>query len=266
MLTPQEVSEFSFPKASLGGGYNMASVDDFLDQLTEDYTALYKENASLKSKMKVLSDSLEEYRVTEKGMRRALLAAQQEADEMVSDAEKKRDELLTSAEAEAKETVEKLRHQTVEEQEHLETARKSTADYIELVRQAMEKHKQSLDQLEEVVSVGQPEVTVEASSVEVDDAVQDIEASINRLIDTPEETPQQENVGFESGSSPDQGNDSSSFQNSPEGETPSHRAQERSASFEDDIPDDNADSDSSPTRRIDFDNLQFGSNYDNKGI
>ena len=84
MFTPQEVSEHAFAKASFGG-YNMAMVDEFLDQLTADYTALYKENASLKAKMKVLADSLEEYRATEKGMRRALLAAQQAADEMVKD-------------------------------------------------------------------------------------------------------------------------------------------------------------------------------------
>lgn len=53
MLTPQEVSERAFPKASFGG-YNMAQVDEFLDVLTEDYSALYSENAVLKSKMKVL--------------------------------------------------------------------------------------------------------------------------------------------------------------------------------------------------------------------
>ena len=61
MLTPQEVSERAFPKASFGG-YNMAQVDEFLDVLTEDYSALYSENAVLKIKMKVLVEKVEEYR------------------------------------------------------------------------------------------------------------------------------------------------------------------------------------------------------------
>ena len=39
MMTPQEVANFTFAKAVMGG-YNMASVDDFLDKLTEDYAAL----------------------------------------------------------------------------------------------------------------------------------------------------------------------------------------------------------------------------------
>ena len=53
MLTPQEVSTHAFTKAVMGG-YNMAMVDEFLDELTDDYTALYKENAALKAKLKVL--------------------------------------------------------------------------------------------------------------------------------------------------------------------------------------------------------------------
>ena len=45
MLTPQEVSTHAFTKAVMGG-YNMAAVDEFLDELTDDYTALYKENTA----------------------------------------------------------------------------------------------------------------------------------------------------------------------------------------------------------------------------
>ena len=58
MLTPQEVSTHSFSKASFCG-YNMAMVDEFLDELTDDYTALYKENAALKAKLKVLVEKVQ---------------------------------------------------------------------------------------------------------------------------------------------------------------------------------------------------------------
>ena len=61
MFTPQEVSEKVFPKASFGGGgYSMGAVDEFLDALTEDYTALFKENVTLKTKLKVLAEKVEE--------------------------------------------------------------------------------------------------------------------------------------------------------------------------------------------------------------
>ena len=101
MMTPQEVSQHAFAKASFGG-YNMAMVDEFLDVLTEDYSALYRENAVLKSKMKVLVEKVEEYRSTEDAMRKALLTAQRMADEMVQDAQRNQAELLAQAEAEAR--------------------------------------------------------------------------------------------------------------------------------------------------------------------
>ena len=100
MLTPQEVSEHAFAKASFGG-YNMAMVDEFLDVLTEDYTALYKENATLKAKMKVLVDKVEEYRSTEDAMRKALLTAPRMADELGAQAEAKKSDLLKIAALEA---------------------------------------------------------------------------------------------------------------------------------------------------------------------
>ena len=71
----------------------MAMVDEFLDELTDDYTALYKENAALKAKLKVLVEKVEEYRATEDSMRATLLTAQKMADSIVREAEAKRDEI-----------------------------------------------------------------------------------------------------------------------------------------------------------------------------
>ena len=53
MITPQEMRDIQFDKAVFGG-YDMDAVDDFITNVTNDYTALYKENAVLKNKLKVL--------------------------------------------------------------------------------------------------------------------------------------------------------------------------------------------------------------------
>ena len=90
MFTPQEVSEKTFPKSpSFSSGYDLAAVDEFLDTLTEDYTALYKENAALKTKLKILAEKVEEYRATEDTMRSMLLAAQKMAASMTEEAKEK---------------------------------------------------------------------------------------------------------------------------------------------------------------------------------
>ena len=70
MITAQDIREKTFDKARIGG-YDMASVDDFLEELAEDVTAAQKENAVLKSKMKILVDKIEEYRANRPTPRRA---------------------------------------------------------------------------------------------------------------------------------------------------------------------------------------------------
>ena len=107
MFTPQEVSEKTFPKSSsFSSGYDLAAVDEFLDTLTEDYTALYKENAALKAKLKILAEKLEEYRATEDTMRSMLLAAQKMAASMTDEAKEKSEKLLADARSQREQILE----------------------------------------------------------------------------------------------------------------------------------------------------------------
>jgi len=109
MFTPQEVSEKVFPKASFGsGGYSMSSVDEFLDALTEDYSTLFKENVTLKAKLKVLAEKVEEYRSTEDAMRQTLLTAQKMAAKLVQEAQAEKDRMLANAKAEAAQEIQRL--------------------------------------------------------------------------------------------------------------------------------------------------------------
>ena len=84
MITPQQIEQVSFSKASFGG-YNMQQVDEFLEPLTEDYVTLYKENALLKSKMRVLATKLEEYRKNGVEAKNASVDAKAAADRIIGD-------------------------------------------------------------------------------------------------------------------------------------------------------------------------------------
>ena len=96
MLTPQQIDQISFGRATFGG-YDMEDVDEFLTPLTEDYVTLYKENALLKSKMRVLVGKLEEYRKNEASMKEAIVNAQKTCDKLVRDAEVKAAQMLSNA-------------------------------------------------------------------------------------------------------------------------------------------------------------------------
>ena len=130
MLTPQEVSARSFTKAVMGG-YNMTMVDEFLDELTDDYTSLYKENASLKAKLKVLVEKVEEYRSTEDAMRAALLAAQRMADTIVQEAQAKAEEIRKQADSSAREQIERSQRELAESQEKLRQGQLALQSFID---------------------------------------------------------------------------------------------------------------------------------------
>lgn len=254
MLTPQQVSERAFPKASFGG-YNMAAVDEFLDELTADYTALYKETASLKAKMKVLADSLEEYRATEKGMRHALLAAQQVADEMVKDVEARKAEMLREAEAEAGVKIAALQRQIADEEARLSVAQAATASFVSQLREVCRKQEELLDSLPAVSSQKQVDFSVEQTAQDIEESVQKVLAFEDFEIKAQHAEPE-EVANKEAGEE-----EPVSLYEELTG-TRSRRDIERERSFE--APTNTADEETSPTRRIDFDNLQFGSNYDLK--
>lgn len=174
MLTPQEVSERAFQKASFGG-YNMSQVDEFLDALTGDYSTLYSENAVLKSKMKVLVDKVEEYRSTEEAMRKALMTAQRMADDLVREAEQKKSEILQQAEGELLRRKQEISRSLEAEEVRLQKAQQTTVAFVEKVRALQAGHEKFLSDLqnlcpEEAVPV--PADTVEETADEIDDNVQ----------------------------------------------------------------------------------------------
>ena len=236
MLTPQEVSERAFPKASFGG-YNMAQVDEFLDVLTEDYSALYSENAVLKSKMKVLVEKVEEYRSTEEAMRKALMTAQRMADELAQD---QRDQMLQQAQAEAQQQVESIRKDVEAEQYRLSCAKQETAAYVQKVKALHQQAQTYLDQLDQITPQ-QPQAEQPAQTDAVDQAVSDIDDSVQRLVAKAMAEAKEENEKAR------QGQDLSDTAEFPAqgGQEPEHDDMEQ-------------------TTRIDFGELQFGRDYEIK--
>lgn len=146
MLTPQQIQEISFEKA-IFGGYDMASVDDVLEPLTEDYLALYKENSVLKSKMRILVEKLEEYRKQEASMQNAILAAQKTCEQMTVEAEKKCAKMLRDAEEEAAAKAQNADQMIGTETERLEAAKQATAQFLDGMERRLNRQLELLAEL-----------------------------------------------------------------------------------------------------------------------
>ena len=146
MITPQQIEQISFGRATFGG-YDMQSVDEILGPLTEDYITLYKENALLKSKMRVLVTKLEEYRNNEESMKDAIVNAQKTCDQMVKAAEEKCTQMLTDANALAAENAKNADALIAAENERVDDARRAAAAKIDELTEQLNSCIQALNRI-----------------------------------------------------------------------------------------------------------------------
>ena len=191
MFTPQEIEQISFGRATFGG-YEMRAVDEFLEPLTEDYITLYKENALLKSKMKVLVGKLEEYRSNEASMKDAIVNAQKTCDMMVKEAEAKCTQMLNEANVTVAESIKNSDALIANEEARVDEARRTAYGKIEELQTQI---RSCLNALERIKENNRPAPTnafdydrIEGTGSQSTDAVADeISANLQALVGTAEE-------------------------------------------------------------------------------
>ena len=152
MITAQEIREKTLGTSF--NGYNRDQVDEFLEQIAADVAAMAKENAALKSKMRVLVEKVEEYRQTEDSMRLALMSAQKMGTQIESDAQARADAII----AEARDTADRMSRRAADnianEEAKLAEAKKATDRFFEHMRLVCEKQVQFYEKLSKMRLVG----------------------------------------------------------------------------------------------------------------
>ena len=187
MITAQDIREKTFEKSRLGG-YDMASVDDFLEELADDVTAYQKENAVLKSKMKVLVDKVEEYRASEEALNMAVLSAQKLAVQIENDARTRSAAMIEEAERQVKARIGGIEAETERQQKRLEDAKAATEKFFEAARALCNTQLRNLDAISNGMSAAksaEPAPASEAAPVDVDNTVRSIEESVSRIQPEP---------------------------------------------------------------------------------
>ena len=189
MFTPQQIEQISFGKATFGG-YDMQDVDEFLEPLTEDYVTLYKENALLKSKMRVLVGKLEEYRKSEASMKDAVVNAQKTCDKMVREAEAKCAQMLNNARASASANVRNTDALVAAEDARVEEARKAASAKINELQEQLRTCIQALERIKGANSPAAEPAPAPKAAFDFDsDAVaNEISQNLEALVGTTEDT------------------------------------------------------------------------------
>ncbi len=154
MITPQDIREKAFDRAVRG--YDMEMVDEFLDEIADDYVELQKENSALKSKMRVLAEKIEEYRQTEDSMRLALLSAQKMSAQIEAEAKERAEKLLREAQTKADNAAREAKASIANEVAKLKKAQESTQRYVDHMTAVCQKQIEFYGKLAEAQLVSAP--------------------------------------------------------------------------------------------------------------
>ena len=179
MITAQDIREKTFEKAKFGG-YDMASVDDFLEELADDITASQKENAVLKSKMKVLVDKIEESRANEEALNMAIISAQKLAVQIETEARQRAAAMLADAERQVRARVGSIEEETAKQERRLAEAKAAANEFFNSIRGLCNAQLKKVDAIASGI-IPQPEASEAAGMSGVEDAVRSIEKSVARI-------------------------------------------------------------------------------------
>lgn len=189
MITSQDIRAKSFEKAVFGG-YDMAAVDQYMETVAVEMDTRVKEISTLKSKMKILANKVEEYRSTEDAMRLALVSAQQLATQIEAEARAKAEVIIADATAQSVEILASLQNETAQQEAKLEAAKASLAAFLSDARAMCETQLRYLNELpEELYGEAMPEIEeiAEDEAAEELNAIIEEFAEIPDLMDVPEE-------------------------------------------------------------------------------
>ncbi len=182
MFTPEQLEEVAFSRVRFGG-YSIHAVDEVLEPLIADYTAIYQENALLKNKMRLLVEKLEQYRSGEAEMRESMVRTQNTCDQMLLDTEAKCAQMLSDASAAVAESQRQAGVLIEAEHQRAEEAKRLTCDRVSGILAQLSVCTQMLERL---CADNAPTAPPKQRST-ADDVADEIESSLLAMVGTAEE-------------------------------------------------------------------------------
>ena len=123
MITPLDIENKRFAKQMVNG-YSVEEVDDFLDELTVEYSKNYKEVSELRDKVEELNNSLVQYKTIESTLKNTLVMAQTTAEEVKNVAKQKADQIINDAKGTAQKQLDELNNEITVKQKELDDIKK----------------------------------------------------------------------------------------------------------------------------------------------
>ena len=145
-LTPMDINNKEFKKVIRG--YSPEEVDEFLDDVVENYEELYKENSKLKDSLNRANEKIEHYEKLEITIQNTLLLAQNAADQAKESSEKQADLIIGNANETAQRILDKAHGDVVTINDEYEKVKEEFIKFRAKFRGFMNTQLQTFDELE----------------------------------------------------------------------------------------------------------------------
>ncbi|NLC42810.1 MAG: DivIVA domain-containing protein [Clostridiales bacterium] len=146
-LTPMDIHNKEFERSFRG--YNEDEVDQFLDNIVDEFEKIYKENMEMKERISILMDQISQFRTMEKTLKDTLVTAQKTADEVTSVAQQKAKLILREAEEQARQIRANANQDVVEANKEQFEIKKQIRILKMKIRTLLESQIEEIDQLAE---------------------------------------------------------------------------------------------------------------------
>lgn len=146
MITPLDIENKKFSKQMMNG-YNVEEVDEFLDEIMQDYEKNYKELSATKTKVDELNTALQHYKNIEATLQNTLVMAQSTAEEVKNVAKQQAEQILAEAKSEAEELTKNSKEGVAKALEEIEQQTKIKEQQFNEVKKQFDVYKAKMEAL-----------------------------------------------------------------------------------------------------------------------
>ncbi|VYU62942.1 DivIVA domain-containing protein [Clostridium tertium] len=186
-LTPMDISNKEFKKGFRG--YDSEEVDEFINEIIDNYEELYKDNSRLKENLSRVNEKLEHYVKIENTIQNTLLLAQNAAEQARETSQKEAEIILSKANESAQKILDKAHNDVILINDEYEKVKQEFIKFRAKFRNFMNAQTETFDELEKDLtknySISEPlEKMIEEKSIDLSSKnVEEIEESYNDDMD-----------------------------------------------------------------------------------
>ncbi len=142
-ITPLDIQQKQFKVRFRG--FDMEEVYSFLEVIREELEEILRENASLKEKVALLENQMEEYRKIEQSIRDTLMTAQKLVEDYQSNAKKEAELIIKEAEIKAENIIKVAQERVVKIHEDIVDLKGIRRHFKEEIKRLIESHLRMLE-------------------------------------------------------------------------------------------------------------------------